>query len=113
MRVLTAVFALAVLIAIAGQAFADASTTQAGERFDAIGKLSTGKVAIGGETTGITLKTDHGTYELSMFGELARKAQSLDGKIVHVIGTLDVVAGVEVKERRIVAVSSLSEVKPG
>jgi hypothetical protein len=111
MRTSRTLFGLAVVLAIAAQAMADDNKQPAEQKFDETGTLSTGTVTIGGETTGITLKTEHGIYELSMIGELARKAQGLDGKNVHVIGTLQVVAGVEVKERRIVAVNSLAQVE--
>ena len=103
MRSLLALFA--VLFALAAHVSADAGA--GGEKFDAVGILSTGVFTIGGETTGVTLKTDHGTYELSLFGELARKAEAFEGKRVHVTGALRVLPGIEVQTRSIVAVTTL------
>lgn len=77
------------------------------------GKLRTGIVAIGGETTGIIIETKKGAFELD-FGEqkeLRQKAEKLDGKNVTVVGKLEIRKGVEVKERRIVIVTSLEEAK--
>jgi hypothetical protein len=74
------------------------------------GKLHTGVVAIGGETTGVVVETEkEGSYELDLGKdkELRDKADKLDGKAVVVAGTLTVRKGVEVKERRIIAVGSL------
>jgi hypothetical protein len=75
------------------------------------GKLQTGVVAIGGETTGIVLHSRGGSYELD-FGknkELREKAEKLNGKNVTVTGSLTIRKGVEVKERRIVAVTAIQE----
>mgnify|MGYP001556864974 CR=1 FL=1 len=110
MRAMWAVFGMVIVMGIAAQGFAGAGQADAQPKFDKIGTLCTGRVAIGGETTGVTLKTAQGVFELSLSGELARQAQGRDGRQVDVIGTLTVIAGVEVKERRIVAVESLAEV---
>jgi hypothetical protein len=73
------------------------------------GKLRTGVVAIGGETTGTVLQSDKGAFELDLGNdkELRARAERLSGKAVVVKGTLTVRKGVEVKERRIVRVRSL------
>ena len=73
------------------------------------GTLRTGIVAIGGETTGTTITAKGIKWELD-FGknaELRTTAEKLDGKRVTVIGTLERHAGVEVKERWIIIVTSL------
>ena len=83
------------------------------KKMELTGKLRTGIVAIGGETTGTILETKKGTFELE-FGkqkELRQKAEKLNGKNVTVVGKLEIRKGVEVKERRIVTVTSLEEAK--
>ena len=76
------------------------------------GTLKMGIVTIGGETAGAMLKTKEGTkYELD-FGkddELAKLAESLDGKVVCVTGKLQIRTGTEIKERQVIAVISLKE----
>ncbi len=74
-----------------------------------VGTLKTGIVAIGGETTGSTITANKVTWELD-FGknaDLRALAEKLNGKQVAVTGSLEVRAGVEVKQRWIVTVSSL------
>lgn len=83
------------------------------KRVELTGTLRTGIVAVGGETTGIIIETKDGKYELD-FGkdkELRQKAEKLNGKAVTVAGTLEIRKGVEVKERKIVAVARLEEAK--
>lgn len=85
------------------------------EKVELTGKLRTGIVAISGETTGTIIETKKGKFELD-FGkqkELRQKAEKLNGKTVLVIGTLKIRSGVEVKERKIVSVTSLEEAKDG
>src|SRR5438067_2531146 len=66
------------------------------------GKLATGVMAIGGETTGIVINDGKTSYELDIKDALLmRKANELNGKQVKVTGTLTVKAGVEVAQRRI------------
>lgn len=107
---------VALFLAIAvSQAQADQKEAKDKEakKVELTGTLSTGIVAIGGETTGTTIKTKDGTFELD-FGkqkELREKAEKLNGKNVMAVGTLTIRKGVEVKERRIVSVTSLEEVK--
>lgn len=80
-----------------------------------VGKLRTGIVAIGGETTGTTISAKGVTWELD-FGkneELRKAAEMLNGKKVTVKGTLERRAGVEVKERWIVTVTELQAAEGG
>jgi hypothetical protein len=74
------------------------------------GVLRTGVVAVGGETTGVTITAKKITWELSFDknAELQRAAEKLDGKQVVVQGSLERRAGVEVKERWIVTVTGLA-----
>jgi hypothetical protein len=76
------------------------------------GKLRSGVVAVGGETTGTAIETDKGRFELDLGNDqrLRRHADKLDGEAVVVKGTLAVRKGVEVAERRIVTVRSLEAV---
>jgi hypothetical protein len=76
------------------------------------GILTTGIVAIGGETTGATLKTRAGAVYQLDFGKnagLARMAETLGGKMVLVTGELKTREGVETGEHRVIAVTSLKE----
>lgn len=77
------------------------------------GKLKTGIVAIGGETTGTTITANGATWELD-FGKneaLAKEADLLSGKVVVVTGTLTVKQGVERGPRNIVIVATLRAAK--
>jgi hypothetical protein len=78
------------------------------------GKLRTGLVAIGGETTGYAIETEDGKSLELDFGkskDLARQADKLDRKMVVVQGVLEVRKGVERKTRSIIKVSSLQAAK--
>ncbi len=78
------------------------------------GTLETGIMAIGGETTGIILKTkNEGTYELDLGKDhkLKATAETLNGKAVIVHGEYKPRAGVEIRERRILIVTSLEAAK--
>lgn len=75
-----------------------------------VGTLTTGVVAIGGETTGTTIKVKGITWELD-FGkneELKKAAEALNGKKAIVQGSLERRTGVEVKDRWIVTVKTLT-----
>lgn len=74
-----------------------------------VGTLRTGIVAIGGETTGVTVKSKGITWELEFAGnaELKKTAEKLHGQRVIVEGSLERREGVEVKERWIVTVARL------
>ena len=77
------------------------------------GILSTGVVAIGGETTGVTLKTEKdGVFQLDLGKDehLKKSAEELNGKKVRVTGDYKPRPGVEVKERRIILVKTLQAV---
>lgn len=73
------------------------------------GKLATGVVAIGGETTGTTITAGEITWDLD-FGEnkdLASLAEKHDGKTVVVTGTARQVKGVTRGPRIVVTVATL------
>jgi hypothetical protein len=74
------------------------------------GTLQTGVMAIGAETTGVTLTTASGeVYELDLKNpKLKQSAESLNGKKVSVEGIYKPRPGVEVKERRIIDVKRLA-----
>lgn len=76
------------------------------------GRLETGIVAIGGETTGIVVRTKEGSWELDLGddADLKRRCEQLNQKQVRVTGKSRIVAGVEVPERRIVRVAKISAV---
>jgi hypothetical protein len=82
-------------------------------KVEIVGILNTGIFAIGGETTGTTIKVNNVTWELELGGnaKFIELAEKLDGKTVLVKGTYRKVKGVEVKERHIVKVEELQEAK--
>ena len=76
------------------------------------GTLESGIMAVGGETTGVVLKTESGEkYELDFGkdGNLAKLAEKLNGKPVVVIGEYTIRGGVETKERRIIRVTKFAK----
>ena len=84
-------------------------------RVTVIGKLTTGIVAIGGETTGTTITANGITWELD-FGrnnDLRTAAEKWNGQHVLVRGQLSRRAGVEIRERWIVSVSPLRQAPRG
>lgn len=90
------------------------ATTPSGAEDDTIevtvrGTLRTGVMAIGGESTGVTIAARGVTWELDFRGkpDLAASAERLDGRRVEVKGTLEVRPGVERRQRSIVTVRSL------
>jgi hypothetical protein len=85
------------------------AATNAEEKVELKGRLRTGVVAIGGETTGTIVETKDGPFELdiSMNKELADKIAKLDGKQVVVTGILEIRKGEEIRERKIVVVKTL------
>jgi hypothetical protein len=111
---ITIAVSLFVVLALgqAGQNQKDAKDKDV-KKMELTGKLRTGIVAIGGETTGTILETKKGTFELELGKqmELRQKAEKLNGKNVTVVGKLEIRKGVEVKERRIITVTSLEEAK--
>lgn len=73
---------------------------------EVVGTLRTGIVAIGGETTGVTITTLGRTWELDFrqHPEWRAAAEKLDGRPVRVRGKLVRCPGIEVKERWILTV---------
>jgi hypothetical protein len=78
-------------------------------KVDIRGKIETGIVAIGGETTGIVIHVKNVTWELDLGGnkDLEEAAKKLDKKDALVKGLYQKVKGVEIPERHIVKVASL------
>ncbi len=76
-----------------------------------IGTLRTGVVAIGGETTGVTITAKGITWELDLGKNptYAETAKKLNGKQATVTGSLERKTGIEVKERWIVTVNRIEE----
>nr|HEX4313942.1 hypothetical protein [Kofleriaceae bacterium] len=73
-----------------------------------IGTLTTGIVAIGGETTGYELATKDGGFEIDITDAALRaRADKLDGKRIDVTGHFITRRGVERGDRTILVVSSL------
>lgn len=75
-----------------------------------VGKLDNHVVAIGGETTGVTVSAGGKTWELDLgkTASLRKRAEKLRGQTVTVTGELRVQQGVEIPLRRIIVVESLS-----
>jgi hypothetical protein len=99
------------LLALAPVVAADKDAAQ-GESYIKVevrGKLQTGVIAVGGETTGTELQTKDGTLELDLTAnkDLRALAGKLCGKMVLVKGQLTIRAGVEKPQRLIVKVASL------
>ena len=87
----------------------DSALTDESITVTVVGTLRTGIVAIGGETTGTTITAKGIKWELDFgkYAELRTAAEKLDGKRVTLTGTLERRAGVELKERWIVTVTTL------
>ena len=79
------------------------------------GKLQTGIVAIGGETTGTIITSGNVTWELNLGDDksLRQQAEELNEKPVIVTGMLTRKEGVEIRERWIVDVAELKGVESG
>ncbi len=79
-----------------------------------VGTLRTGVVAVGGETTGMTITTRGVTWELDTGIDpgLRKLAAMMNGTKVEVVGTLDVRPGVETGPRTIVFVRTISRAQP-
>jgi hypothetical protein len=76
-----------------------------------VGRLKSGLVGIGGETTGTTITARGITWELDLSdSELQHAAAHLDGAPVIVQGSLERRPGVEVRERFIVHVTGLQAI---
>jgi hypothetical protein len=111
--VLTVMIALAVLAAPAGAQDKDkpARKDDSYIKVEAKGKLMTGIMAIGGETTGVEIKTSAGNFELELDKKQMAQADKLNEKTVIVTGTLYVKKGVTRGQRTIVKVQTLKEAK--
>jgi hypothetical protein len=88
----------------------------AGDSIDVVvrGTLRARIMAIGGETTGVTITARGVTWELDLSAdpEWKERAVSLSGRRVKVTGTLEVRRGVEIRQRSIVTVKSLDPLDP-
>lgn len=105
---------LAAAVATGGGAQAAAPTPAAKEsvRVEVVGRLTTGLMAIGGETTGIAVSARGLSWELDvgLRQDLRQKADRLSGQVVIAKGTLEPRTGVELRQRRlIVRVTSLEK----
>jgi hypothetical protein len=72
-----------------------------------MGTLKTGVMAIGAETTGVTITSGAVTWELDLEGNQREVASRLNGRKAIVSGRLRSESGVEVKTRFIVKVRSI------
>ncbi len=71
------------------------------------GRLLTGIVAIGGESTGVVLEVGQDRFELQLDANQRKIADSLKGQQVTVKGKLETRQGVEVPTRRIIVVTDI------
>jgi hypothetical protein len=77
-----------------------------------VGILQTGVVAIGGETTGLVIRSQGRVWELE-FGqnsELRKSAETWNDTTVRVEGRLEHRTGVEVQDRWIVSVETMMQI---
>jgi hypothetical protein len=74
-----------------------------------VGRIRTGIVAIGGETTGTTITSKGITWELDLGNNLAfaETAKNLNGKQATVTGSLERRTGIEIPTRFIVTVKTI------
>ena len=74
-----------------------------------VGTIRTGSVAIGGETTGVTITAKGITWELDLGKnpEFAKTAKKFNGKQATVTGSLERRQGIEIPVRYIVIVKSI------
>ena len=72
------------------------------------GQVATGLMAIGGETTGITLTTETDVFELRATGALLDQLRAANGQRLTVRGVRRDVAGVERRQgRRLIDVTAI------
>jgi len=77
------------------------------------GRVETGIMAIGGETTGVRLATGGGDeFELLAEGAVGARLRELSGQQVTLRGRLDVRPGVELGVRRIITVTQIRRPPP-
>jgi trans-2-enoyl-CoA reductase len=84
------------------------------ERIDVTvrGIVKSGVMAIGAETTGVTITANGVTWDLELQGKQANTAAELDGRMAVVAGQLARKRGVERAERYVVKVKSIKAAKP-
>jgi len=103
--------ALAAAWWMAGVMMAAAGTGVGDEAIEVVvrGTVRTGIMAIGGETTGVTVAARGATWELDLSKDpaLRAKAEALSGGKAVVRGSLEVRPGVERRQRWIVTVTSI------
>jgi hypothetical protein len=97
---------------INGNPLSGAAATEDSIQVTVVGTLRTGMMAIGGETTGVTITSKGITWELDLGrrGPLRKTADKLNGQKVKLRGSLERRRGVEIKQRWIVTVASLQAV---
>jgi hypothetical protein len=103
------VLALSACLVVQSQAGGDGKKDESYVKVEVKGKLQTGIMAPGGETTGVIVQTDTMTLELD-FGknkELQATADKLKNQVIIATGTLAMRKGVAVKTRLIVSVTDL------
>jgi hypothetical protein len=107
------VAAAACLLVTRGQAGGDPKKDDSYIKVEVRGKLQTGIMAPGGETTGIIIRTETATLELDLGKDkdLRVTADKLNNQTAIVVGYLSMRKGVSVKQRWIVAVTTLKEAK--
>jgi hypothetical protein len=104
-------FALAAAFCVLA-GFGDKADTRAPDtiKVEVTGTLTTGIMAIGGETTGTVIQAGNVIWELDFEqnAQLKARAKELSGKRVVVTGTYRRGRGVEIAQREIVTVTSLT-----
>ena len=76
------------------------------------GPLRAGAMAIGGETTGITVSAAGTAWELVLEPRRRARAEALHGELVRVEGRLVIRSGIELRRRQLVEVRSLARARP-
>lgn len=80
-----------------------------GEMITVQGAISTGLVAIGGETTGFVIQPPEGvSYELILKEEDQKKLQNLNGQWFEVAGEFILIQSIEIAERKAIIVDALA-----
>jgi hypothetical protein len=107
--VVVVVLALSSWLVVRSQAGGDAQKEETYVKVEVKGKLQTGIMAPGGETTGVIVQTDTLTLELDLgkSKDLKATADKLKNQVVVATGTLTMRKGVAVKTRLIVTVTDL------
>jgi hypothetical protein len=109
-KALTSILVLAMVCALGGQGLAGGDKKdETYIKVDVKGKLETGIMAPGAETTGVIIRTETMTLELDCGKdkELRALADKLNNQTALVTGTLTLRQGVAVKTRYIVHVTTL------